>query len=100
MQKYADGTYAAVGSYVSPAGQEAVDVSITLKNGVIASATFQGEATHPTSKRMQENFGKGYQELVVGKSIDDVSLTVVNGSSLTSKGFMDALAKIKVEASA
>lgn len=99
-QKYTDGTYAAVGSYVSPAGAEKVDITLTIKGDVITAATFKGEATHPTSKRMQDNFGAGYETLVVGKSVDSVSLSVVNGSSLAPKGFMDALAKIKAEASA
>ena len=49
---------------------------------------------------MQGNFKAGFSELVVGKPVDQVSLSVVNGSSLTPKGFMDALAKIKAEAKA
>ncbi len=97
---YADGTYDATGNYVSPAGAESVDVTITLDGDVITDATFHGNATHPTSMRMQGNFAAGFQEQVVGKSIDEVSLGVVNGSSLAPKGFMDALAKIKAEARA
>lgn len=96
--EYADGTYASTGTYRSPAGTETVDVSVTLKDDVIVAATFKGNATHPTSMLNQGKFSAGYTAAVVGKDIDDVALTIVNGSSLTPIGFMDALAKIKAEA--
>lgn len=99
-QKYADGTFAAAGTYRSPAGSEEVHISLTLKHGIVAVATYQGTATNPKSVKFQEMFGQGFQEAVVGKSIDSLNLTVVNGSSLTPMGFMDALSKIKAEAAA
>jgi hypothetical protein len=95
---YANGSYTETGVYTSPAGQEEVTVSITLADDVIASATFTGNATNPGSVKNQEKFAEGYSALVVGKKIDEVALTVVNGSSLTGIGFMDALAAIKDEA--
>lgn len=98
--KYEDGTYDALGSYTSPAGAEQVAVSVTLKNDIITSASFDGNSANPISQKLQGQFEAGFQAEVVGKSIDSVALTVVNGSSLTPKGFMDALAKIKVEAKA
>lgn len=97
---YTDGTYSATGNYRSPAGLETVEVSLTLKNDVITDATFVGDATAPRSKQMQGQFAAGYKEQVVGKSIDSLSLGVVNGSSLTGKGFMDAVTKIQAEAKA
>ncbi len=95
---YKDGTYSATGNYTSPAGGEEVSVGITLVNNIVTDATFTGKATNPGSIFNQGHFKEGFKEKVVGKSIDDISLTVVNGSSLTPKGFMDALAKIKAEA--
>lgn len=97
-RKYKDGTYSADGNYVSPAGKEAVSVSINIKNNIVTDASFIGKATNPGSKKMQENFSAGFKQFVVGKSVDSISLTVVNGSSLTPKGFMDALSKIKTQA--
>jgi hypothetical protein len=47
---------------------------------------------------MQGKFKEGFEEAVVGKPLDEIALTVVNGSSLTPKGFMDALTKVKLEA--
>lgn len=97
---YKDGTYTADGNYTSPAGQEEVGVTLTLANGVVTDASFEGKATNPGSKMMQGKFSEGYKAMVVGKSIDEISLGVVNGSSLAPKGFMDAVAKIKAEAKA
>jgi uncharacterized protein with FMN-binding domain len=99
-KQYADGTYSATGNYRSPAGPESVEVSLTLANGVITDATFKGDATAPRSMQMQSQFAAGFKEQVVGKSIDSLSLTVVNGSSLTPRGFMDAVSKIKAQAQA
>ncbi len=95
---YKNGTYSATGSYNSPAGKETVDVSITLQNDAITAATFKGNAVNPASKFNQDKFSKGFESVVVGKPIDSLSLTVVNGASLTPKGFMDAVVKIKAEA--
>lgn len=97
-RKYADGSYSATGSYLSPAGQEEIYVTLILDNGLISDADVEVRASNPTSKMMQTAFTQGFSGQVVGKNIDEVSLTVVNGSSLTPKGFMDALSKIKAEA--
>ena len=98
-KEFSDGTYFANGSYVSPAGGEEVNISLTLKDMVVTDATFIGMATHPASKQWQGLFRGGYQEKVIGKPIKDLSLTVISGSSLTPKGFMDAVQKIKKQAS-
>ncbi len=100
MHTYNDGAYSAAGVYRSPAGAESVTVSLILKDDVIIDATFIGDATHKKSIAMQAAFTEGFNEQVVGKSLDEVSVGVVNGSSLTGVGFMDAVAKIKVEAKA
>ncbi len=99
-QLYKNGTYSADGVYRSPAGGEIVHVSLTLKDDLVTDATFTGDATSPKSKAMQAAFSEGFKEQVVGKSLDEVSVGVVNGSSLTSGGFMDAVTKIKTEAKA
>lgn len=97
-QAYKDGTYTVTGDYVSPGGPREVGVSITLKDGVITDSTFEGRATDPTSKRFQGEFADGYKAMVIGKPIDGLALIKVSGSSLTPKGFNDALEQIKVQA--
>ena len=100
MQMYKNGTFSADGVYRSPAGGESVHVSLTLQDNVVTDATFSGDATHAKSKEMQAAFLAGFKEHVVGKSLDEVSVGVVNGSSLTGGGFMNAVTKIKAEAKA
>ena len=95
---YADGTYEAVGNYVSPGGPREIDVTITLEDGVVVATTFVGNATDAPSQRFQGEFGDNYEAQVVGKNIDEIALTKVSGSSLTPKGFNDALEQIKSEA--
>jgi uncharacterized protein with FMN-binding domain len=97
-KKYKDGTYSATGTYSSPAGNETVDVTLTLKDGIITDATFVGNSKNHDSKTVQDMFAKGYKAVVIGKPIATLSLNVVNGSSLTPKGFMDAVSKIKTQA--
>ena len=97
---YKDGTYSATGNYVSPGGAESIGVTLTLKDDVIVDITTVSNAFRPETKIYQGKFISGYKTLVVGKKIDEVALTKVSGSSLTPKGFRDALAQIKVEAKA
>lgn len=97
---YKDGTYTADGTYRSPAGAESVSVTLTLEDGIVTAAEFTGDATNQKSIAMQKAFSEGYEASVVGKSLDEVSVAVVNGSSLTGKGFMEAVTAIKAEAKA
>ncbi len=97
-RNYADGTFAAAGTYRSPEGNEEIQVSLTIKNNVVVDGSIQGMATNPRSIKFQGLFAQGFSQAVVGKSIDSLNLTVVNGSSLTPAGFMNALEQIKTKA--
>ncbi len=97
---YKNGTYSAKGDYVSPGGNEQIDVKVTLKDDVITAATVTSLAINPTSKIMQAKFISGVQAAVVGKKITDVVLTHVSGSSLAPKGWNDAIAEIQAQAKA
>lgn len=98
--KYKNGTYSAVGVYYSPEGQESINVSVTLTNGIVTDSTVTGNATNGRSVRYQQMFIGGFKSLVIGKSIDAISLDYVSGSSLTPAGFNDALSQIKTKAQA
>ncbi len=95
---YADGTYSADGSYQSPGGQESVSVSITLDDDVVTAVTVTPHATSGNSKQYQTQFASGIAAEVVGKDIDELDVSRVAGSSLTSGGFNDALEQIKADA--
>ena len=96
---YSDGEYSSVGTYTSPAGAEEISVTLTLKNDIITELTVEPKATNPTSVFMQNSFTQGINEVIVGKNIDDVEYPgVVNGSSLTGNGFIEAIELIKADA--
>ena len=97
---YQDGTYEAKGSYTSPNGQEEIDVSLTLAGDVITAVTVTPEATNPNSVNYQTQFADGISEVVVGKDIDEIDVSRVAGSSLTSGGFNEAVETIKSDATA
>jgi len=98
--QYKDGTYSAEGDYQSPGGAESIQVTLVLANGIVTDATVVSDATRPNSVSFQNLFISDFKQYVVGKNISDLNLTKVSGSSLTPKGFNDAVAKIKVEAQA
>lgn len=98
--KYKDGTYSATGEYRAPSGPESITVSLTLKDDMIVDSTVTSTATNPGTKQNQGKFMSGYKALVTGKSIDDVVLSNVSGSSLTPIGWNAAVETIKTEAKA
>jgi len=95
---YKNGEYSVIGSYVSPGGAEEVGVNLTIEDNIITAVEFEPKATRPISVKFQGIFAENYNEFVVGKNINEVKLDKVSGSSLTPKGFNDALDKIKAEA--
>lgn len=98
VSSYKDGTYSATGSYVSPGGRESIELTVTIKDGVITSTELKQNANDGDAKQYQAAFAGGYKDLVVGKKVDEVKLSRVAGSSLTSNGFNDALDQIKEDA--
>lgn len=95
---YENGTYSATGSYISPGGRESIELTVTITDGIITSTQIKNNATAADSKEYQEIFADNYKSQVVGKSVDEVSLSRVAGSSLTSTGFNNALDQIKDDA--
>jgi hypothetical protein len=96
---YADGSYEAEGSYSNPGGESTVKVALTLSDGTISEVKVTPEASNGTSKQYQTQFAGGIADQVVGKSLDDLDVSKVAGSSLTATGFNDAIDQIKAEAS-
>jgi uncharacterized protein with FMN-binding domain len=96
---YKDGTWKAEGAYAIPEDGETekIGVSLTLKDGIIVESTVTDMAIDNDSVKYQGDFIKNYKQYVIGKNIDEVVVGKVSRSSLTSKGFMSALEKIKLE---
>ena len=98
---YKDGTYSATGPYVTPGGEQNSGVTVTLAAGTVTALELDRSYAKGTSASFQEKFASGIDELVIGKSIDELDdVKKVAGSSLTSGGFKKAIAQIKEDAAA
>ncbi len=95
---YKDGDYNSDGSYVSPGGQETINVALTLKANVVTAITVKTVKADPTATQYEAMFVAGISKVVVGKTLDSLAVTKVSGSSLTSQGFDKALEAIKAAA--
>jgi uncharacterized protein with FMN-binding domain len=95
---YKDGSYNSNGSYVSPGGQETINVALTLKANVVTAITVKTVTADPTATQYEAMFVQGISKVVVGKTLDSLAVTKVSGSSLTSQGFDKALEAIKTAA--
>jgi hypothetical protein len=97
---YANGSYKATGTYVTPGrSTHNVNVTLTLADDIVTGSTitFSGD-TNNTSSGWQSKFSAAYQAQVVGKKLNDVSLSRVGGASLTTSAFNKALAEVKTSA--
>ena len=125
-RSYTDGLYAAWGGYSSPGGPQGINVAVQLKNDEVAwvmvtPSSFIGEALHfhrldlladlfeaerrvtqavfiGEAAQFQSRFAQEITGEVVGKDIDQITVSRIAGSSLTSTAFNDALSEIKTEA--
>ncbi|MBS1699623.1 MAG: FMN-binding protein [Actinobacteria bacterium] len=95
---YKDGTYTADGSYQTPETVERISVSITLSQDTVTAVEVTGDPQASETEHYQAQFISGIAAQVVGKKLDDISVSRVSGSSLTSKGFTQALDTIRSEA--
>lgn len=97
--EYEDGEYTATGIYQSPGGEESVTVTLSLEDNTISDLEVTGSGGTPNAKKFQGEFIGGIDELAVGKNIDELNVSKVAGSSLTSGGFNDAIEQIREDAS-
>jgi cytoskeletal protein RodZ len=97
---YKDGTYTAEGSYATPETVEKISVTVTLQDDVVTDVEVTGDPQASETKQYQSQFIGGISAAVVGKDIDQLSVSRVAGSSLTSGGFNKAIETIKTEAKA
>ena len=97
---FKDGDYEGSGEYSNPAGQSKVKVDLTLTDGKISDILVTPEATNGTSRGYQQKFAGGIADEVVGKSLNELNVSKVSGSSLTVQGFNQAIDAIKADATA
>jgi len=95
---YADGTYTAEGSYATPESVETITVTVTLQDDIVTDVEVTGDPQKRESEQYQSQFIGGIADVVEGQDIDDIQVSRVAGSSLTSGGFNEAIETIKSEA--
>ncbi len=96
--EYKNGSFESTGEYTVPGATEQLGVVVTLADGVISEVEVKQLAKLPISKKIQADFAAHFKDQVIGKNINDVALVKISGSSLTPKGFNDAIEKIKSQA--
>ncbi|MDN3443669.1 FMN-binding protein [Microbacterium sp. APC 3901] len=97
---YTDGTYTADGSYQTPETVETISVTLTVADGLVTDVEVTGDPQARESEQYQGEFIGGIADEVVGKSLDEIEVSRVAGSSLTSGGFNEAVESIKEQAAA
>lgn len=74
-------------SYMSPAGKEEIEFSVTVADGVITAANARPLATDKSSLYNQGNFANAVASSVVGKKAKDLDVHAIGGASLTTAAF-------------
>lgn len=96
---YKNGTYTQTVSYRVPEGaNESITVSLTIKDDVVTALTYSADAKKRESAKYQDRFGGLVENLVVGESLDSISLSRVGGASLTTRAFNTLVDQIQYEA--
>ena len=90
--------YTADGSYQTPETVEQISVALTLEEGVVTEVEVTGDPQARETEQYQGAFIGGIAEEVVGVPIDELDVSRVAGSSLTSGGFNSAVEDIKSQA--
>jgi|GEM_PF-5050988 len=80
-----DGFYTSLVNYDSPGGLDTMNVSVSIKDGKVATLTLDVVKAGDISTNYIKNMNTAIPPLVVGKSLDQISLPKqISGSSLTS----------------
>lgn len=74
---------------------ESIKVTLTTENDKIVDFVIDAEGQNPISQKWQNAFKEGIAAQIIGKSVDGLNVGVVNGASLTSTAFNDAVSKLQ-----
>jgi uncharacterized protein with FMN-binding domain len=97
---YKDGIYTQQAQYSVPRSYETIQVTVTIKNGVVTSSKVSNSEGDPKSAEFQREFTSEYQNQVIGKNLSDLMLDTVAGASDTTEGFNQAIVSIRSQAQA
>jgi major membrane immunogen (membrane-anchored lipoprotein) len=88
----ADGIKTQEVSYKTPAGNDSMKVSVTLKKGIVMDVSVTPLAVNPISLKIQKEFSSGVAKSAVGKNIGGLKVDTVSGASLSTGAFNEFLA--------
>jgi hypothetical protein len=97
---YKDGDYSATESYRVPGETNKITVKVSIKSGVVTSVTTSHDYASSESADYTNSFSSEISGQVVGKGIDNISLSRVGGASLTTQSFDKAINAIVSQAKA
>jgi uncharacterized protein with FMN-binding domain len=69
-----------------------------LAGDKVSAVNITVHPSNPNTKKFQGEFASGIAAQIVGKDIDELNVSKVAGSSLTSGGFNEAVEQIKSQA--
>lgn len=88
-------SYTSEAVYFASNNKYTIDVTLDVKDGVVINSdVMYGNKETGYQHPLQERFDGAYKTQVVGKRLEDISLSRVGGASLTSKAFNEAIANI------
>lgn len=99
QNKYNDGKYTISITYKVPKNYvDTIIFTFDLKDDAIQNVDFTANASNKDSQKYISLFGGNYKPLVLGKKLDNLSLSNVAGASLTTQAFNESLSKLKEQA--
>lgn len=95
---FKDGTYSASVNYIAHRHNESIQVTLKIKDNIISSSELEQSMSDRESQQYQTEFEQLYKSRVVGKKLDQVSISRIAGASDTSEAFMTAVRQIQNKA--
>jgi uncharacterized protein with FMN-binding domain len=78
-----------------PDGDASIKITLTTENDKIVDFVIDAEGQNPISQKWQNAFKEGIAAQIIGKSVEGLNVGVINGASLTSNAFNDAVSKLQ-----
>lgn len=92
---YMNGIYTVLQKYTVEGKQDSITVQLTIQNDYASNLVDTYTYSSTKSKKYQDSFESNIRSLVVGKAINNISLSRVGGASITTNAFNQAFSQIK-----
>lgn len=92
---YMNGIYTVLQKYTVEGKQDSITVQLTIQNDYASDLTDTYTYSSTKSKSYQDSFESKIRSLIVGKAINNISVSRVGGASVTTDAFNQAFSQIK-----